>query len=484
MEFIDREREQRLLTSALQSSRPAFIVLYGRRRLGKSTLLRRVLGPRDVYFEASMSEKATQISLLARTIAMSHEGFDKPVYPDWHDIIMAFNYRCQDNATLVLDEFPYMVQRDPSLPSTLQNILDRRIIGGEGLRCNIVVCGSSQRMMQRLMQGSEPLYGRAEHVINLRPIRLPHWQQVLHGTAKQLVEEYSVWGGVPQYWSLREQYRTLDDAIGELVLSELGVLYQEPSRLFMDDTTDIASYSSIMMVVGGGRHRLSNIADAMGRSMAELAKPMRNLVEMSMLRREVPFGESDKKSRKTLYQIDDPFMAFYYRFVEPNKSIIAMGHLAIAKRLLDQGFAMHVAGVWERLCQVAVSGSTLGGHVWGVASRWWGKVPVYEPGRKTPSGSEDLEFDVVAEDMDAPGTLLVGECKWMASDYADRLLEKLRRKVSLAPFAQGRRVVYALFLREPPLSLAQDCMVLLPADVLRLLSDGECSVPMGQDYLP
>ena len=100
-----------------------------------------MLNEKDVYYEASQSEQATQIILLSKAVALAYEGFDGPIYPSWEEIILAFNHRCEKNATLVLDEFPYLVYEDPSLPSTLQRIVDRRVIGGEGLRCNIVLCG-------------------------------------------------------------------------------------------------------------------------------------------------------------------------------------------------------------------------------------------------------------------------------------------------------------------------------------------------------
>ena len=470
MEFIDREREQRRLEEALSSDAPAFIVLYGRRRLGKSTLVRKVLNTKDVYFEASQSEAATQISMLSKAVAMVYEGFDGPIYPNWEEIILAFNHRCENNATLVLDEFPYMVSEDSSLPSTLQRIVDRRVIGGDGLRCNIVICGSSQRMMQSLIQGSEPLYGRADEEFCLKPIRLPHWSKAMAMDAKNIIEEYSVWGGVPQYWTQREKYGSFEEALNGLVLNEHGLLYNEPSRLFMDDASDIAPYSSIMTTIGSGRHRYSDIASTVGKSTADLSKPIKNLTEMAFIRKEVPFGESEKKTKKTLYYIDDPFMAFYYKFVEPYKSTIAMGRTNIVKRMLEQSFYDHVGGIWERICQIAVSGNDISGHTWKVAGRWWGKVPVYEEGKKTPVGYEDLEFDVVAEDQNDSDTILVGECKWTGADYADRLLDKLKKKVSMAPFVKGKKVVYALFLREQPLSAA-DCVILFPEDVIQQLPE-------------
>lgn len=469
MKFVDRIKEQEVLRTALESESSNFIVIYGRRRLGKSTLIRRVLKSGDVYFEASLSERTIQLSLLARAIGTEYPGFDKPEYSSWEDIIIAFNYRCKENATLVLDEFPYIVQKDPALPSTLQRILDKRIAGVNELRCNIIICGSSQRMMHGLLQGSEPLYGRADRIFILRPVMLPWWREVINTSTKELVEEYAVWGGVPQYWSQRERFGSLDDAIQGLILDGMGNLYDEPARLFLDEVSDIAPYSSIMLAVGSGKQKYSSISDALGKTTAELAKPIKHLTEMFFLRKEVPFGENPAKTKKILYRIEDPFMAFYYRFIEPNKSMIALGRGNIAKKFINDGFNNHVAEVWERLCQLAVSGSDIEGHTWGIASRWWGKVPIFENGRKTPVGSEELEFDVVAEDLYDKSTILVGECKWTAPDYADRLLVKLKKKVSLAPFAQGKNLVYILFLKEKPLAGFQNCKVMLPDEVANLL---------------
>ena len=137
--------------------------------------------------------------------------------------------------------------------------------------------------MHGLLQGSEPLYGRADRIFILRPVKLPWWQEIINTSAKELVEEYSIWGGVPQYWSQRERFGSLDEAIQELILDEMGNLYDEPTRLFMDEVSDIAPYSSIMLAVGSGKQKYSSISDALGKTTAELAKPIKILTEMAFL---------------------------------------------------------------------------------------------------------------------------------------------------------------------------------------------------------
>ena len=364
----------------------------------------------------------------------------------------------------MLDEFPYLVERDPSLPSVIQSIVD-----SGAMRYNLLICGSSQRMMQKIvLDGSEPLYGRASEKINLGPIRAQYWWHALNLTAKQMIEEYSVWGGVPRYWVLREQYSSFDDALENLVLDEHGALAEEPEALFLDDTNAIAPYISIMTAIGQGNAKFSRIADVVGHKVSELAPVMKNLIAMHYVRKEVPFGEDAEKSKKTLYVIDDPFLDFYYRFVVPARPLLSIDRTDVVLQNIHDHMAEHVGHIWERLCQIAVSGNNVFGHTWNVAAHWWGKVPVFKEGKKTPVSNRELEFDVVAESMDDKDTILVGECKWKSADHAERLLAQLQEKVKYASFAKGKKIVYALFLREQPLSIT-DCEMMFPEDVLKNL---------------
>lgn len=464
MNFIDRQKELKRLEAALKGCKGKLLVVYGRRRLGKSRLIKRILKEGDVYYEATKSESSTQRLGLAASVALSYNDFDKPTYSTWDSLLSAFNNQCKEGATLMLDEFPYLVERDSSLPSVIQNIVDSGT-----MRYNLLICGSSQRMMQKIvLDGSEPLYGRASEKINLGPIRAQYWWHELNLTAKQVVEEYSVWGGVPRYWVLREQYSSLDDALENLVLDEHGPLAEEPEALFLDDTNAIAPYISIMTAIGQGNAKFSRIADVVEHKVSELVPVMKNLIAMHYVRKEVPFGEDAEKSKKTLYVIDDPFLDFYYRFVVPAKPLLSMDRTDVVLKNIHSHMAEHVGHVWERLCQIAVSGNNVFGHTWNAAAHWWGKVPVFKEGKKTPVGNRELEFDVVAESMDDKDTILVGECKWKSADHADRLLAQFQEKVKYAPFAKGKKIVYALFLREQPLSTA-DCEIMLPEDVLNNL---------------
>lgn len=439
MKFVDRIGETARLRDALSREKSSLVVVYGRRRLGKSTLIKRVLSDRDVYFLADRSEGQHQRTLLAKVIAQVFSDFDKLTYPDWESMFRAINYRADKRFTLCLDEFPYLVEQSPELPSVLQKIVDEK-----QLKYNLVLCGSSQNMMYGLfLDSTAPLYGRADEIMRLAPIRLPYIQEALGLDATAAIEEYSVWGGVPRYWELRESRSSLDDAMWHNILSVNGALYEEPIKLFQDDVKDIVKTSTIMSYIGTGANRLSEIAGRCDEPATNLSRPLKKLIDLGFLEKDVPFGIDEKNAKKSLYKIADPFMAFYYQFVVPNRSFIELNRRLPIEQALNTHFSEYVSMQWEKMCRDAVTGNLVNGVVYGKAKRWWGSV------LNEAKKAEQVEFDVVAESIDKK-YLLVGECKWTTQENGKQLTAELLRKAKLLPFANDYTIVPMLFLKSVP----------------------------------
>ena len=456
MDFVDRIDEMARLKEAFAREKAALVVVYGRRRLGKSTLIKKVLVDKDVYFLADRSEGQHQRALLAKVIAQKFPDFDRLTYPDWESLLRAVNYRTDQRFTLCIDEFPYIVEQSPELPSVLQKLVDER-----SLRFHLVLCGSSQQMMYGLfLDATAPLYGRADEIMRLMPIRLPYLQEALRLPVVDAIENYAVWGGVPRYWELREQRASLNDALWHTTLSAHGMLYEEQVKLFQDDVKDIVKTSTIMSYIGSGANRLTEIAARCNEPATNLSRPLKKLIDLGFLEKEVPFGMDEKNSKKSLYKIADPFMAFYYQFVVPNRSFIELGRRLLIEQALNAHFSEFVSVQWEKLCRDAVTGNLVGGIVYGQAKRWWGSVLNED---KKP---EQLEFDVIAESLDKK-QLLVGECKWTTQEDGGRLEAELLRKAHLLPFAKQHTIVPMLFLKNRPKGEASN--VLLPADILALM---------------
>lgn len=439
MKFVDRIDETARLKNALDKEKSSLVVIYGRRRLGKSTLIKKVLSDNDVYFLADRSEEQHQRAMLAKVIAQLLPDFDKLEYPDWESLFRAVNYRADKHFTICLDEFPYLVEQSSELPSVLQRIVDEK-----QLKYNLVLCGSSQNMMYGLfLDSTAPLYGRADEIMRFAPIPLPYIQEALGLDATNAIEEYAVWGGVPRYWELRENRNSLDNALWHNIFSVNGILYEEPVRLFQDDVKDIVKTSTIMSYIGTGANRLSEIAARCNEPATNLSRPLKKLIDLGFIEKDVPFGIDEKNAKKSLYKIADPFMAFYYRFVIPNLSFIELDRHLPIEQTLTAHFQEYVSMQWEKLCRDAVTGNPVNDVVYGKAKRWWGSV-LNE--NKKP---EQIEFDVMAESLDKK-YLLVGECKWTAQENGRQLTTDLLRKASLLPFARNYTIVPMLFLKNVP----------------------------------
>lgn len=455
MKFVDRDSEIKRLERALNgNSGSQFVVIYGRRRLGKSTLIRHVLKEDDIYYMADMTEQSQQIAMLSKTIAYKFPGFDKVIYPDWDSLIVSLKHRTSERFTICFDEFPYMVKANSSLPSVIQRHIDSK-----DLPFNIIVCGSSQQMMHSMvLDSASPLYGRSDVVMKIEPIPIKYLQEVMNLDSVQTIEEYAVWGGVPRYWELREKESSLISAIEYLLFDVNGTLYDEPSKLFLDDFQQTALSSSIISLMGNGVNRFSEVAARLQKKATDLSNPFAKLMQLGYIERENPFGEDLRNSKKSIYQLSDPFLCAYYKYVVPNRSLIGLGRKTMVVDLFKQSFNEFVGKYWERLCRNVVSGNELFGVVWNKASRWWGNV-------KNGSSSKMIEIDVVAESFDKK-KILIGECKWTEKENASRLFYELENKARMLPFVKDKEIVYVLFLKYQPDDICDN--IVIPEKILTM----------------
>lgn len=454
--FLDRDEETRRLTRLLASREGRLGVLYGRRRCGKSRLLREVLSPeRSVYYVGDEREGVLQRASLAGEIARLLPGFDQVAYPGWDALLDRWWQAAPAGAVLALDELPALVSAAPELPSLLQKHLDRSADRG----IHLLLAGSSQRMMQGLvLDRAAPLLGRASEILRIRALRAG-WIQEALGIRDPAagVEAYAVWGGTPRYWELARDHDDLASAVRELVLSPLGVLHEEPSRLLLDDLRDTVQAASILSLIGRGCHRASEIAGRLGKAATSLSRPLQRLIEMDLIHRETPFGASERSGKRTLYRISDPFLRYWFRFVDPERSRLEARLIPAVERAIGERFAHYVGEVWEELARASVPHLVLFGRRWRPASRWWGPGLDRRP----------LEVDLVAESDDGKA-LLVGEVGWAPAGDSRRDVAEIEEKAARLPFVEGREVVPALWRRTATRGALRE-RVVVPSQVLGVL---------------
>lgn len=435
--FLDRHEEASRFRRLIDRSEGSLGVVYGRRRCGKSRLLREILPPgRSVYYVGDDREDSLQRASLATEIGRLLPGFERVTYPGWDALLARWWQEARPGTVLALDEFPSLVAVAQELPSLLQKHLDREAERG----IHLLLSGSSQRMMQGLvLDRTAPLFGRASEILRISPLPAGWIEEALriHDPARA-VEAYAVWGGTPRYWELAGDYPDLPSAIRSLILSPLGVLNEEPSRLLLDDMRDTTQAASILSLIGQGCHRISEIAARLGKPATALSRPFQRLQDMDLITREQPFAEESRSSKRTLYKISDPFLRFWFRYVEVNRSRLGAGQVAVVEEEIGQRLGHHVGEIWEELARASVTRLQLGGRNWGPAGRWWGPGLDRQP----------LEVDLVAHSSDGR-SILVGEVKWAAPRDPERLLAELEGKSRRLPVAVGREVVLALWLKAP-----------------------------------
>jgi AAA+ ATPase superfamily predicted ATPase len=435
MEWLDRQSELTRLERLAKRRDGGLAVIWGRRRVGKTRLLLEwVQATGGIYFVADDTAASMQRRRLAETIDARLPGFAQVEYPDWGSLLGRL---ARDAAAaglrgpFVIDELPYLVAWSPELPATLQRFIDH---DARQARIVLAVAGSSQRMMQGMvLDKSAPLFGRATEAFEVLPLS-PAWLEQAHGLRRviDVVQAWSLWGGLPRYWELAAPFDNRREAVHDLVLDPAGVLHDEPSRLLAEETPPAVALRPILDAIGSGANKLSEIAGRIGTQATSLARAMTRLVELGLVVRQTPFGEPERSTKRALYRLADPFLRLWFSLVAPKRALLAQADKAARLALFDARAPHLDAASWEELCRRAVPrlAASLGAG-FGAASRYWGGA-----------GSE---WDVAAR---AGDTCLLGEVKWMAKVPTSAELAGVHGQLlakGRPPFAHAR-VVQALFV--------------------------------------
>lgn len=469
MQFIDREREMARLKRGLYTDGAWLCVLWGRRRVGKSRMLLEWLGGTDgLYFVADQSSGPLQRSYFAACISARFPGFDAVRYPDWRSVFDRLASEASArrwHGPLVIDEFPYLVMSDPSLPSIVQNWIDN---AAKQAGLKVVLSGSSRRMMHGLvLDATSPLFGRAAESFRVKPLPPGFIGEGLRlTTGPEMVRAYAAWGGTPRYWELASPFGAdLAGAVDALVLDPLGPLHDEPDALLLEETPSAATLRPILDVIGAGAHRLSEIAGRLGQPATSLTRSIARLQELGLVKRETPFGLPERSSKKSLYTIDDPFVRTWARVVAPHRSLLAAATRSARLALWERHRNALHAQTWEELCRSSVPGLSAGFSPgdWGPAQRHW--------------RGNDPEFDVVAESLDRT-RLLVAEVKWLETPATAADLQGIFHKLIAKGLprdlsTEGREIEYAIFVPETSedAGKARDYTVVTARDVMRALRE-------------
>lgn len=436
--FIDRERELAFLQRAWDSERAELLVVYGRRRVGKTALLRAFCAERPhTFWVASLSAEALLRQGVTQALwSTTHPDRPDPgfTYATWARVFEAMgDLAATQRHVMVLDEFPYLVQAEGSVPSVLQQVWDERL---QHTRLLLILCGSHIGMMeQEVLLYRAPLYGRRTGQIRLRPLPLRAATAFFpRYTPVEQIEAYAVLGGIPAYLGQFTDRAPLLTNIDQQLLAMDSYLYLEPHFLLREELRDPHNYFGILQAIAQGRTRLNEIAQATGLGRQPVSRYLAVLQDLQVIERRVPVTETQpEKSRRGLYRLRDPFLRFWFRFVFPQASLLERGQTAPVLAQIEAELPGFIGPLFEELCQewVLEQGGTAPWRF--LPSRvgaWWG---------------QDAEIDVMAVSDQG---VLVGECKWTARPVGTNVLDDLKRKAYPLVQAGGwPTVVYLLCAR-------------------------------------
>jgi AAA+ ATPase superfamily predicted ATPase len=464
--LIDRDREWSELIRLWNTPRPELVTVLGRRRVGKSYVLGQFLEHHHgVYYQATRLTATEQLRAFCDAIGAAFRDAGLPAGVTFQSWTAVFDFLAsragQEPMLVVLDEFPYLVEAYPALPSLLQTAWDHQFAR---TKIKVVLSGSYVSAMKRLADADQPLFGRRTATLPMAPFPYMDAARFLPGhTPRDQALAYGIFGGMPGYLALLDPGLTLAENVQSQIVSPMGRLHDEATHVLDAFLGDAGVHYSILNAVADGYHTWAKLTTRVGKTSASLSRPLDWLREMEILRQDFPAtvrpGVATKLAR---YVVQDPYLRFWHRIMAP---IISSGATAVRtpaalwKSSVAPMLDDYMGGVFEEMCRQYVWRSERLPFVPTRVGAWWDR-----------SGTTDV--DMVA--YDTQGNVLIGECKWGAGRAED--LRQLRERGALVcqEIGEVKRVYYALFTGrarqdaalDRPLA-AEDCFRVTLEDLYR-----------------
>lgn len=436
MSFIDRKTELEFLEERYKQTKPQLIILYGRRRVGKTELIKQFIrGKRALYFLAEKGRAVTNFERFGQRVAEAcgQEGIS---FKGWQE---AFEYlkRQEKKWVIAIDEFPWLIQGESAIPSVFQRIADETL-RDSGIY--LILCGSSVSVMEdKVLAYRSPLYGRRTGQWQLNPLPFRHARLFFPGyTLEEQVEAYAVAGNIPMYLMEFDERNSVKENIKKNILSRGRILYQEPKFVLNQEFSNAQAYFSIFEALAAGKNTVKEIADTSGIEPGNLNKYLNVLIRLHYVEKRYPmFHEKNKK--RVRYGIRDNFFDFWFRFVNPNLSELEVGDMEKAGQKIFPQFNSYAGKKFEHVAQEALLELNRKKRLpfeFSRISNFWDK---------TREGAA-VEIDRIAIN-EKEKKLLIVECKWEKNVSAEKLLAASREKTGSFPLFEKYELHYAFFAK-------------------------------------
>ena len=421
--FVGRHQELEQLNQAYQENDFQFTVIYGRRRIGKTSLINEFLKDKKAIYYVALEENAEDnlkrfsdaISIFKNTDQGGKEKF-----ANFEECFKEITRLAQkQRVILVIDEFPYLAKAYPTISSMLQSYIDHEF---KETNLFLILCGSSMSFMERQVLGYQsPLYGRRTLALKLEPFKLSEAHEMLPKLSKEdafIIN--TVCGGVPQYLSYMSDSMSVADNIKKNFLSKSGRLFDEPNNLLQQELRDPTNYNSIINAIASGASKHSKIAQSAHLQTGPLTTYLNNLIDLGIVEKKLPLTEQKKsKSKNIVYRICDGMFRFWYTFVGKQTDLIERGLTDLAWVKVQKGLSDFMGPEFEKYSQDFMWSQDMNEKIvpnpFIHLGNWWGTD------KRT---HQQVELDIVGfSDDERDGYF--GECKWKNEPISRSVLEKL-----------------------------------------------------------
>ncbi|RLE93090.1 MAG: ATP-binding protein [Thermoprotei archaeon] len=409
--FVDRTEELAFLEEKYKENRAQLIVIYGRRRIGKTELLLKFVKNKNyIYFLCEKTSPQLNILKMARKMAeyLGKKSFARIQFADWEDLFREFlEWKTGDEkVVIILDEFPYLIEIDKGVVSVFQKIWDEYL--SKRTDIVLILCGSSIGMMETDVLGyKSPLYGRRTGQWKVTELKLPYIKSFVPSyTFTELLYLYGALGGVPAYLCKLDPKLKVFENIEKLFLRKGAELYEEAENLLRQELREPRNYKLILEALAEGKRRISEIANTTGLDKAAVSRYMDTLELLDIVSYETPVLEKPK-TKKRLYYIKDNYFNFWFRYIYPNKDLIEekRGKIVLEEIIADYNNYMSI--VFEKIAKDFVLKISLPIKIHKIGRHWW----------KTSKG-ESLEIDLLGFNKNKKEYIIV-EVKWSRLKFSD-----------------------------------------------------------------
>ena len=432
--FIGRDKELNALDKLYKSDKFEFVVIYGRRRVGKTALINQFIGDkRSIYFMGVESNEKQNLENISRSIIEFSSGIHAESSFTSFQVALEYVFKLAEKERIILtiDEYPYVARASKSLASTLQLLIDKY---KNTSKLMLILCGSSMSYMEdHVLAYKAPLYGRRTAQMKILPFDFEescHYFKDMSDEDKALI--YGIVGGTPQYLLQMSDKLSVEENIKNTFLNPISFLYEEPTNLLKQEVREPAIYTAIITAIATGYTRMSEISSKIGEDTNVCSNYLKNLINLGIVQKETPYGE--KVSKKSIYSIEDNMFYFWYRFVLDNNSIIARGATDIVYKRIEPQLSDYMGRVFEEICMQYMWKQLIDGKApieFVSLGRWWGNDPIKKC---------QTEIDIMGEQDSS--SALFAECKWRNEKADLDILETLIERSKLFRYT---KVYYYLF---------------------------------------